>query len=66
MVDAATGEKLWGQNLGGAIGGGIITYAVDSVQKVAVAVGFISPAWQVQIRTAQVKILGIDGASTSQ
>src|SRR5271169_979997 len=34
-LDSATGEKLWGQVLGsgGGIGGGIITYNVDGVQK---------------------------------
>jgi outer membrane protein assembly factor BamB len=25
-LDAATGEKLWGQDLGGAIADGVITY----------------------------------------
>ena len=39
-LDAATGEKLWGQDLGGAIGGGVITYTADGAQKVAVAAGF--------------------------
>jgi alcohol dehydrogenase (cytochrome c) len=38
-LDAATGQKLWGQNIGGSIGRGVITYAVNGVQKVAVACG---------------------------
>ncbi|HEV2100899.1 MAG TPA: PQQ-binding-like beta-propeller repeat protein, partial [Stellaceae bacterium] len=38
-LDAATGEKLWGQDLGGAIGGGVITYTADGAQRVAVAAG---------------------------
>ena len=38
-LNAANGEKLWGQHLGGAIGGGVITYTADGAQKVAVAVG---------------------------
>ena len=65
-VDAATGEKLWGQKLGGAIGGGVITYTANGVQKVAVATGFISPVWPVQIRTARVAILGVEGDATSR
>ena len=39
-LDAATGQKLWGQKIGGAIGGGVITYTANGVQKVAVATGF--------------------------
>ena len=39
-LDSANGEKLWGQDLGGAIGGGVITYTANGAQKVAVAVGF--------------------------
>ncbi|HKM73798.1 MAG TPA: PQQ-binding-like beta-propeller repeat protein [Stellaceae bacterium] len=65
-VDATTGEKLWGQNLGGAIAGGVITYTVNGVQKVAVAHGYISPAFPVQIRSARVSILGLDSASAAQ
>ena len=36
-LDAASGRKLWGQKIGGAVGGGVITYAVNGTQKVAVA-----------------------------
>ena len=32
-LDAATGEKLWGQDLGGAIGGGVITYTAGRYAK---------------------------------
>jgi alcohol dehydrogenase (cytochrome c) len=65
-VDAANGQKLWGQKIGGAIGGGVITYTVNGVQKVAVATGLISPAWPVQIAAAKVMILGVEGSSGSQ
>ena len=34
-LDSANGEKLWGQNLGGAV----ITYTANGAQKVAVAAG---------------------------
>jgi len=65
-VDAATGEKLWGQKIDGAIAGGVITYALNGVQKVAVATGYISPAVPVQIRTAKVAILGLEGGTASR
>ena len=39
-LDAANGQKLWGQELGGAIGGGVNTYTANGAQKVAVAAGF--------------------------
>jgi alcohol dehydrogenase (cytochrome c) len=42
-LDAASGQKLWGQDLGGAIGGGVISYTVNGAQKVAVAAGFTHP-----------------------
>jgi glucose dehydrogenase len=32
-LDAANGQKLWGQELGGAIGGGVITYTVNGAQR---------------------------------
>ena len=31
-LDAANGQKLWGQELGGAIGGGVITYTANGAQ----------------------------------
>jgi alcohol dehydrogenase (cytochrome c) len=65
-VDAANGQKLWGQKLGGAIGGGVITYNANGAQKVAVAIGFISPVWPVQIATAKIAILGVEGDAASR
>ena len=38
-LDAATGEKLWGRKIGGAIGGGVITYTAGGGEKIAVATG---------------------------
>jgi alcohol dehydrogenase (cytochrome c) len=60
-LDAATGQKLWGQKIGGAIGGGVITYTVNGTQKVAVATGYVSPAFPTEIRRAKIAILGIEG-----
>ena len=60
-LDAATGKKLWGQKIDGAIGGGVITYTVSGAQKVAVATGYVSPAMPTEIRRAKVAILGVEG-----
>ena len=60
-LDAATGQKLWGQKIGGAIGGGVITYTVNGAQKVAVATGYVSPALPAEIRRAKIAILGLEG-----
>jgi alcohol dehydrogenase (cytochrome c) len=65
-VDAANGQKLWGQKLSGAIGGGVITYTVNGAQKVAVAIGFISPVWPVPIATAKIAILGVAGDAAAR
>ena len=32
-LDATNGQKLWGQELGGAIGGGVITYTANGAKK---------------------------------
>ena len=60
-VDASSGEKLWGQKLKGAIAGGVITYTVNGVQKVAVRQSLTSPAWAVKAATAKVSIFGLEG-----
>ena len=65
-IDAATGQKLWGQKIGGAIGGGVITYTVNGTQKVAVATGYVSPAFPAEIRRAKIAILGIEGDTGSK
>jgi alcohol dehydrogenase (cytochrome c) len=61
-LDASNGQKLWGQKIGGAIAGGVITYTANGAQKIAVTTGLISPAWPVQIATAKIAILGLEGA----
>jgi len=58
--------KLWGQQLGGGIGDGVITYMANGAQKVAVAAGFTHPVWPKKIVTAKIVVLGLDGASGSQ
>ena len=63
-IDAATGQKLWGKKIGGAIGGGVITYTANGAQKIAVATGYVSPAFPTEIRRA--KIGGGAGRRASQ
>ena len=65
-LNAATGQKLWGQDLGGAIGGGVITYTAGGAQKVAVAAGFSMVAWPTKPVHAKVVVLGLDSASAKQ
>ncbi len=65
VLDSANGEKLWGQHLGGAIGGGVITYTAGGAQKVAVAVGVVMAAWPTKIVKAKVVVLGLDSAAGS-
>jgi alcohol dehydrogenase (cytochrome c) len=64
-LDTANGQKLWGQKLGGAIGGGVITYTVNGAQKIAVASGFTSLAWPTKIVTAKIEILGLEGGASA-
>ena len=59
-LDTADGRKLWGQKIGGAIGGGVITYAVDGKQKVAAATGLTEILWPTEITTAKVSVLGLE------
>ena len=58
-LDAANGQKLWGQKIGGAIGGGVITYLANGAQKVAVAAGMASIAWPTEVVTGKIVILGL-------
>ena len=41
--------------IGGAMGGGVITYMAGSAQRVAVATGFASPLWPIVITTVQIR-----------
>jgi alcohol dehydrogenase (cytochrome c) len=65
-LDAATGQKLWGADLGGAVGGGVITYTTNGAQKVAVAAGFTMMAWPTKVVHAKVVVLGLDSTPVKQ
>ncbi len=59
--DAAKGAQLWAQKIGGAIGGGVITYqGAGGRQRVAVAAGMTSPIWPTEKTTAKVVVLGLE------
>jgi alcohol dehydrogenase (cytochrome c) len=60
VLDSANGRKLWGQNLRGAVGGGVITYSVNGTQKIAVAKGLTEILWPTELTTAKVSILGLE------
>lgn len=62
-LDASTGQKLWGQKIGGAIGGGVITYQAGGAQRVAVATGLTEILWPTEITTAKISILGLAAGS---
>lgn len=61
--DATNGQKLWGQKIGGAIGGGVITYTVNGAQKVAIALGFTSIVWPTEVVTGKIVILVLGDSS---
>ena len=58
-LDTGSGRRLWGANLGGAIGGGVVTYSVGGEQKVAAAVGFTAILWPTKVTTGKIVILGL-------
>ena len=65
-LDAATGEKFWGQKIGGALGGGVIAYMAGGREKIAVATGFTNLAWPTELVTGKIVVLGLDDAPATQ
>jgi alcohol dehydrogenase (cytochrome c) len=57
--DSANGKKLWSMDLGGAVGGGVITYDTGAGQKIAVAVGMTSPIWPTPKVNGKIVVLGL-------
>ena len=62
-LDAASGEKLWGQKIGGGIGGGVIAYRADGGEKIAVTTGLTGVAWPTEDTTGKIVVLGLDSAA---
>jgi alcohol dehydrogenase (cytochrome c) len=58
-IDASTGQKLFAQKFKGAFGAGVITYAANGSQKVAVATGMEAIFWPTEQTTAKVEVLGL-------
>ena len=58
-LDSARGKALWSRKIGGAIGGGVITYDSGAGQRVAVATGMTSSIWPTEKTTAKVVVLGL-------
>jgi alcohol dehydrogenase (cytochrome c) len=58
-LDTASGRPLWQQNLGGALAGGVVTYAIGDAQKLAVATGFTAILWPTAVTTAKIVILDV-------
>jgi alcohol dehydrogenase (cytochrome c) len=65
-LDVTNGRRLWGRKIGGAIGGGVVTYTANGSQKVAVATGFTSILWTTEVVTGKIVILGLGDASLSE
>jgi alcohol dehydrogenase (cytochrome c) len=65
-LDAVDGRRLWGEKIGGAIGGGVITYRANGAQKVAVAVGFTSILWATEVVTGKIVVLGLGESTPNQ
>jgi alcohol dehydrogenase (cytochrome c) len=57
--DAQTEQTLWSQKIGGALGGGVITYQVNGVQRLVVATGMTSPIWPTEKTTAKIVVLSV-------
>ncbi len=58
-LDAATGKILWQNDTGQSTGGGVITYAVDGKQLLAVASGMKSPVWPGGASESRVLVFGL-------
>jgi glucose dehydrogenase len=59
-LDAENGDLLWKHDLGGAAGGGVITFTSAGRQRVAYAAGMTSPIWPTTKTTAKIVVLGIE------
>jgi alcohol dehydrogenase (cytochrome c) len=57
--DSASGKQLWSTDLGGAIGGGVISYDTGAGQKIAVAAGMTSAIWPTRKINGKVVVLGL-------
>ncbi len=57
--DADNGKVLWKAQVDGATGGGVITYAINGIQRVAFVAGTNSPIWPVEKKTAKIVVFAL-------
>jgi alcohol dehydrogenase (cytochrome c) len=58
-LDAKSGKKLWSQNIGQPVGGGIVSYEAGGHQRIAVAAGISSPIWPKQGISGRIVVYGL-------
>jgi PQQ-dependent dehydrogenase (methanol/ethanol family) len=63
ILASATGEVLYKKDTGGAIAGGVVTYAVDGKQYIALTSGSVSRSSLLVIAFPTIIILALDGAA---
>ena len=66
VLDAENGRKLWGRKIGGAIGGGLITYSAGGRQRIAVATGLANITMPTEVTTGKIVVLGLDGTPSTR
>jgi len=58
-LETATGREVFRKNLGGALGGGIISYTSRGAQRLAVVSGTYSPIWPVPPAMSKIQVFGL-------
>jgi len=58
-VDAASGKRLWNDNLGQPVGGGIVTYLVGGQQYLAAAIGNNGGLWPVKTTRSSIVVYAL-------
>lgn len=60
VLRASDGERLWNQQFPGAIAGGVITYSVNGVQRIAFTSGTFHPLSPVRPSAGKIIVLGLE------
>jgi alcohol dehydrogenase (cytochrome c) len=63
ILDSATGQVLYRKDTGGAIAGGVVTYAIDGKQYIAFTSGSVSRSSLGVIGVPTIVVLALDGAT---
>lgn len=58
-LDAASGQRLWNDNLGQPLGGGLITYQAGGKQLIAAAVGNGGGVWPIDVTRSSIVVYGL-------